>query len=270
MKNRIGAVAVHLSYRGLERAFVKARDLGLDGIEWFESYGRRFRDGRRIDGVRKLSKKYGIEASFHAPYVGRWDIGRLPPEEGCERVGEMLRKCARFGAHCMTLHLGSFSDDIPREKALHNAVESISGTVSVAHRLKIRICVENSTCCHNPNDLGVRTGDFEILFERTKSHVVGLCLDVGHANITGNLYDLIKKFGPRLYNVHLHDSDGTNDNHLAPGEGTIDWDRFFCGLIQAGYKGPFTFEFPEKTGFYPAFMEKIRAFEKYIVKGTGL
>ena len=260
MKNKIGATAVHLSYRGLERAFIKAKDLGLDGIEWFESYGRRFRDPRRIDRVRALSKKHNIEASFHAPYVGGWDIGRLAPEAGSQRINEMLRKCARFGARRMTLHLGSFSDDIGREKSLHNAVEAIARSLPIARGLKIRICAENSTCWHNPNDLGVCTGDFKFLFGRVKSPIVGLCLDVGHAHITGNLYDLIEKFGPKLYNTHLHDSDGTDDNHLAPGQGTINWNRLFIALIKAEYKGYLNFEFSVKTGAYPDFKEKIGAF----------
>jgi len=262
VKNKIGATAVHLSYRGLERAFIKAKELGLDGIEWFESYGRRFRDPRRIDRVRALSKKHSIEASFHAPYVGRWDIGRLTPQAGSERINGMLRKCARFGAHCMTLHPGSFSDDIPRAEALHNTVESIARSAPIARQMKIRICVENSTCCHNPNDLGVCTEDFEFLFERVRSPIVGLCLDVGHAHITGNLYDLIKKFGPRIYNTHLHDSDGTDDNHLAPGEGTIDWNGLFKALAKAEYKGYLNFEFSVKTGAYPDFKEKICAFRQ--------
>ena len=52
---------------------------------------------------------------------------------------------------------------------------------------------------------------------------VGVCLDLGHANITVGTADAIATLGNRIATVHVHDNHGTKDEHLWPGSGTIDW-----------------------------------------------
>ena len=77
---------------------------------------------------------------------------------------------------------------------------------------------------------------------------LGLCYDSGHGNLTEKgvqfpeestvpliwkeLGDPVKweeslpeKFAPWMVNCHLHDNNGLNDEHLYPGNGSVDWDR---------------------------------------------
>ena len=53
---------------------------------------------------------------------------------------------------------------------------------------------------------------------------------------------MLERFGDRLVAFHLHDNDGSEDQHLIPGEGKIDWRRVVAGLRAAGYSGPLTME----------------------------
>jgi sugar phosphate isomerase/epimerase len=52
---------------------------------------------------------------------------------------------------------------------------------------------------------------------------VSACLDIGHAhcNSTTPVVDWVEKLGTRITHVHLHDNDGSDDQHLAIGEGSI-------------------------------------------------
>ena len=53
----------------------------------------------------------------------------------------------------------------------------------------------------------------------------GLCLDVGHsATIVSNTHprDWIKKYGSRLYHMHIHNNDGKMDLHMPLGDGILD------------------------------------------------
>jgi len=52
---------------------------------------------------------------------------------------------------------------------------------------------------------------------------ISACLDVGHAhcNSTTPILNWIEKLGNRIGYVHIHDNDGTSDQHLAIGEGNI-------------------------------------------------
>jgi len=55
----------------------------------------------------------------------------------------------------------------------------------------------------------------------------GLCLDLGHAHCYSAipLAEWIRTFGSDLKHVHIHDNHGQNDEHLAPGHGTIPYDE---------------------------------------------
>lgn len=68
---------------------------------------------------------------------------------------------------------------------------------------------------------------------------VGFCFDAGHMNAFSdtNMEDWLKVMGPFLKELHLHDNDGTRDDHLAIGAGKIDFE--------------YVFEYVEKNGLNP-------------------
>ena len=67
----------------------------------------------------------------------------------------------------------------------------------------------------------------------------GAVLDTGHLHAAKELIPLsIEKLGEKIMYVHVSDNDGRDNWHLAPGEGTIDWDGVFKGLKKFGFNGP--------------------------------
>jgi sugar phosphate isomerase/epimerase len=42
--------------------------------------------------------------------------------------------------------------------------------------------------------------------------------------------------------IHAHDNGGVGDNHLPPGEGKIDWEKFLCDLIEVRFRGALILE----------------------------
>jgi len=52
---------------------------------------------------------------------------------------------------------------------------------------------------------------------------IGVCLDLGHAHMTVGVQEAITTLGKRIAEVHVHDNHGFRDEHLWPGDGTIDW-----------------------------------------------
>ena len=61
-----------------------------------------------------------------------------------------------------------------------------------------------------------------------------ICLDIGHANTTGQLNEIIDTLGSRIMNVHIHDNDGKQDQHLTIGDGTVDFDDCLKRLSSYG------------------------------------
>ena len=82
---------------------------------------------------------------------------------------------------------------------------------------------------------------------------IGVCLDTGHAWITG--YDpaeCVYKIGSRLKCTHIAENHGgPKDEHIAPFMGTIDWPRLVKALRDIGYENDFAFEIQNLTSCYP-------------------
>jgi sugar phosphate isomerase/epimerase len=87
----------------------------------------------------------------------------------------------------------------------------------------VRLLVENI-----PNGLSQPEKLIEFL-NRNHLDDVGICFDIGHAHLRSELFggggaaaswDILSS---RVMSTHLHDNHGDTDEHLWPGDGTIDW-----------------------------------------------
>jgi sugar phosphate isomerase/epimerase len=49
-----------------------------------------------------------------------------------------------------------------------------------------------------------------------------MTFDFGHANTMGKVEDFLKYTG-KAHHIHIHDNRGMSDEHLALGDGTVNW-----------------------------------------------
>ena len=95
---------------------------------------------------------------------------------------------------------------------------------------------------------------------RERGENAGLCLDMGHwhsfagGRERDNLGEWLDAFAPLLGHLHLHDNDGSFDQHRGLGQGDIPWQAFFTGLAQRGLTPSVTFE-PHTDEAFEAAME---------------
>ncbi len=59
---------------------------------------------------------------------------------------------------------------------------------------------------------------------------IRMCLDTGHANITGDPTAALLAAAPAIAYFHIHDNDARADDHRMPGDGSIDWAAFSAAL----------------------------------------
>jgi sugar phosphate isomerase/epimerase len=71
---------------------------------------------------------------------------------------------------------------------------------------------------------------------------VGVCLDFGHAHLTGDLSEAIEVLSGHIWTTHLHDNGGRRDDHLVPFMGTIDWAAAMMEMQKIGYEDVLTLE----------------------------
>jgi sugar phosphate isomerase/epimerase len=167
--------------------------------------------------------------SMHAPLYPDREMGRagapsvnlLHPEKSrriaaMDEIKRALETADSIPFRNLVVHLGE-RDDEWSPRSIEYALTALEHLGAFAHPLGVRPLVENLT--------GEPTTPVHLMHILTTSHLdsIGVCLDLGHAHFTSGIPEAIATFGPRIVQVHVHDNHGVKDEHLFPGDGTIDW-----------------------------------------------
>jgi len=141
--------------------------------------------------------------------------------------------CTAYGIPTMVMH--AHRRGVPPPVDLQLGLDRFKRIVDRAERLGVNVAMENQ---RSPMQLVLAAR----LLEDIQSPRFGFCLDSGHHNAREEDVDLLARFGHRLMALHLHDNDATDDQHLLPFDGTIDWSAQMRAIAATGYCGPTTLE----------------------------
>jgi sugar phosphate isomerase/epimerase len=148
--------------------------------------------------------------------------------------------------------------EIDKDKIWDVNVDLFTRLLPYAEKYGVTICAENQpfTAIAMSTVKEVKKLIREINHPQFKA-----CLDTGHSACLGDspsdaVYLLGKEY---LATMHVHDNDGTRDQHLEPGRGVIDWDAFRKALADIGFDGTLSIESnvpkelsDEERAVYPA------------------
>jgi len=118
----------------------------------------------------------------------------------------------------------------------------------------MRLALENMRHrIDNPNRTGMYTDQLTEIISGLDERIVGICFDVGHAHISegDDLYNAFRRNASRIIHIHLADNHGIDDEHLQPGEGTIDFERFYHEVKTAGFSEMIQLEVKVREGDDP-------------------
>ena len=129
----------------------------------------------------------------------------------------------------------------------------------------VTVCLENLFSGHNGVNYQGHCSDaqkgaefIDFLNKEAGKEAYGLCLDTGHANLLRHdLKIMINTYGKRIRCLHIHDNNGSSDQHRAPLTGTIDWNRFCQALADTGYDGDLSFETFAQTNLVAKYDEEM-------------
>lgn len=183
--------------------------------------------------------------SFHAPFADRIDITSLDPAIRETAVAELLRACesaALLGCTHVVLHPGPEREGRPPEaeflQHMHHAADSLNRVAARCCQLGIHLLLENMLA----HLLFGHVSDMMYLLGEIKTCEVGTCLDTGHAHLARELDMAIQKLSGHLKMVHVNDNNGHRDDHLPPGDGSIDWPRVISELRRIAFRGSLVLE----------------------------
>ena len=141
---------------------------------------------------------------------------------------------------------------------LGSIVKSLEELSPVAEQLGVRLAVEVI-----PNGLSTATALVNLLESDIDAHGLGICMDVGHARLMGDVVDAIETCSGHLITTHLHDNRGRNDDHLVPGKGVIDWDAAVLAFQKIGYDGVWMFELAATAERKTTLEQAVKARERF-------
>jgi sugar phosphate isomerase/epimerase len=147
----------------------------------------------------------------------------------------------------LILHMGGSREAAdPRKRDA--AFSSLEHLVLHARHVGVTIAVENTT-----SEMG-DPAYLRAFVDETRLTGLRFNFDIGHAHLAdGPEHERIEKaFAPLrdlVVSAHIHDNHGQKDEHLAPYEGSIDWESAVQMLKSAPEPDfPLTLELKERTG----------------------
>jgi sugar phosphate isomerase/epimerase len=226
---------------------------GFEAVELFATRAHfDYHDERALSELAEWLADTRLELhSVHAPIVraltgGKWvgAFSNASRDEACRKTAlqetEIAIALARHVPYrYLVVHLGTPTTE--RVAAGDNlpdlARRSVEEIAEKAARVNVRVALEVI-----PNPLSSATALANLIEEELDGLDVGVCLDYGHANLMGDLGDAVEELSGHLWTTHVHDNDGTRDDHLVPYAGTIDWDAAMMETQKIGYDGTLMFE----------------------------
>ena len=199
-----------------------------------------------------LSEALGT-AGLHPILHGPGSV-RAGTREGNLALEGLISYASEVGASHVVYHAANLPDEPASEDVRLTETRSLAALASRAERLGVIIALENLAPVYScPDALCFTPLILRTMAKRISSPAVGLCLDVGHANIVAGLrrtdpLELIEPALERAVFFHLHDNLGARrgdpaspeldplrlDLHLPPGRGIVPWDRLAPLLARKG------------------------------------
>ena len=251
-------------------------EIAAHGFEAVEVFALRdhfdYRDRRAAIALAEwLEDTRLVLTSMHAPIAGRYvngswkdglslasaDDGRR--KAAVDEVLATLDVAAAVPYKALVVHCGVPEPyAAPGDNHRGSLVRSLEELSPVAARYGVRLAIEVI-----PNELSTPSALVDVIESDIDATGLGVCMDVGHARMMGDVVDAIETCSGHLVTTHLHDNRGRTDDHLVPGKGVIDWDATTLAFQKVGYDGVWMFELAVAAEPKPVLEHAAKARERF-------
>lgn len=227
-----------------EEAFGKLAAAGIEAVELSMEKG--YMDALDFAAVKGYADAFGVEIwSCHLPFYPFEvvDLSALDPalrERTLVYYENLIAKASAVGIPRFVAHpSGEPIPDAERKERLACAKDSLAKLAEIACRYGATIAVEDlpRSCLGNTAE---ELAELIAADERLR-----VCFDVNHL-LQGTHSNFLQTVGHRIITVHISDYDFKDEKHWLPGEGDINWQELYQGLLATGYKGVWMYELGQK------------------------
>jgi sugar phosphate isomerase/epimerase len=226
---------------------------GFDSIEVFATRTHfDYHDASAVAELKGWLHETGLQLhSIHAPIVlsltnGQWGppfsnaiADEAERERAIRETDAALNLARQIETRYLVVHLGTpdAQHPPPGDNNLAPARRSVEQIVALANPLGIDVALEVI-----PNGLSDAASLVNLIENDLELPRLGICMDFGHAFLQGDPVEAIETASGHLVTTHIHDSDGRQDAHLMPYDGSIDWSSVLTAMQKVGYESTWMFE----------------------------
>lgn len=180
--------------------------------------------------------------SLHGLYGDHLDPSDLDENSRVQAVDAFCqegRLVTSLGGDIVVIHGAGMAGDTPlsakqRDARLGQLARSIEQLGHFGREIAVRYAFENLPAYHA---LCSSVGQLAELLTRVDAPNTGLCFDTGHAHMVMGAPEGLAQTQDQTIYVHFCDNSGQADEHLMPGQGTLDLPRLARKLHEIGYQG---------------------------------
>ena len=234
---------------------VTAIEIGINSPQYFDHH-----NATALQKLLDVLSASGVRVhSIHSPFGADFDISSLDDvvhERGVDGLISCIELASVIDADKVVVHASDHlnGDGGERARRMERARGVLRELSTVASEYGIVLALENLP----PEYLGESPEEIVSLLDGIDRATVGVCFDSGHANLRGHFAEYASALLPLAVHTHLHDNDGSGDQHKFPGDGNIDWHAFMTTYRVLGCSATIMLECKP-----PANMQWSEAFQKF-------
>lgn len=225
-----------------------------------------YHDTDAVQRAGELINQLDLEPySFHAPFADHIDITALDGhvrDSSIQEIERAAEAAAKLGVRYFVIHPGPEKGGFPEDQRLRrmeNAAAALNHLSSRCRELGVGLVLENML----PHLFFGHARDVLWILGAMNTIDVGICLDTGHAHLSGDLATVVHKLSGHLWMVHASDNRGQRDDHLPPGEGDIAWKQFVDQLGELRFEGTVILEIAGSDQF-EATLDRARRASRFL------
>ncbi len=185
---------------------------------------------------KKPPNLYSLEYSVHGPFA---DINIASPSKtmldaSMKRLKQSMAYANALDAKLWVFHPGAktgIGQFYPNGDWKQN-IKSIQELSKTAEEYGLNIALENLPAKYY--FFMSKAEDFTRFYRETNLPV-GIVMDLGHANLEGQIEPFFNMLADKITHIHASDNDGVEDQHLGVGQGKIDYAWFAETINKMSY-----------------------------------
>jgi sugar phosphate isomerase/epimerase len=214
-------------------------------------------DKARVATLKETAKSHDLEYTMHAPFA---DINIASPSKTMlavtlKRLKQSIAYASAIDAKLWVFHPGQrtgISQFYPGAEWKQNTA-TIQALYKESEEYGVNIALENL-----PGKywfLMKSPEDFTKFYKET-SLPIGITMDLGHANLEGQIDPFFNKLADKIVHIHASDNLGEVDQHFGVGYGKIDWNSFAETMKKISFTGTIIVE---SVDHVPESIKKLKA-----------